>query len=347
MAQEAVEEPEEQSEPVLLRRTYDISRLMHKVPHFHPRHAVETLAKLMGIPLSDEARTPFTSSGAWYPDHDSDDDSRRLRELIDLIHILTLSEPGFEPWDSYGGRARLQFHDERLMVVTQTEVGHKHLAEILADLEAAAVARPSIAVRLMVVEFNEDYQRQLLMTPARPATSDKDRQQLIAAISKVHRLVELTGRSGQQISNFSGVGAGFVAESRLLAKDADVHISVPGVSFSGLHCSILADIDVASQWADVGFQIALTRLLQLQSPDGDSTDDSFGKPTTAGDIRAGNIRLALDTPTIIGGSTVPAFLFDTSASDTDTRQVYYILMISRIDPPPPPRDAAAEAPSGD
>jgi hypothetical protein len=335
--QEGDDEPEDMKFSL---RIYDLAGVVQRTEDFDFRSMERQQPFFGSTPQTDFSfvLTPMrsTSMGEFAADSDrrSDDEAKQVRCLLQRMARLG------EPWDVIGGRATIGIYDNRLMFVSQNEDGHRQVEALLQSLRQRP--RPTLSIRVMVVELTDDYQRQLLLEPLPLAASAQQRQQLAAGISKVRHQVDLTARSGQSVAGSAGSRTGFVhAVEPVVAKSAVGYERCLWMGPTGLDCAVKAELEAESNQVNVSFRLSLVRLVAIEPAQGDLAVD---KPKYAADIRAGDVRVPLNAAAIIGSSTVPALLVDPEAADERaTRQVYYLLMVNLLGG----QGAARQAATGD
>ena len=260
---------------MLIQRLYDVSSLVSPPPRDYESSYIRILRRL-------QRQKGYFDEGLMF-NLDLQFETNRRQVLHELLEQHVRSE---EPWDTHGGAAMMTIVGGRLLVVRQTEEGHKQISELLDILQRRKA--PTLGTRLMIVELDKSYQTRMLLKPIKPLKSEQDQQQLAAAITTVHQAVNLTSRSGQSVSNSRGIDHGYLfSVEPVVADGTTAHNAEVEVASSGFEYSVNVVLDPARNTADVAFETYLARVKEITPLDAKSNLPQM--VTSYNDFQAGNL----------------------------------------------------------
>lgn len=119
----------------LQTKTYSIKLTMAEIPDFTdaPRFDVATVLSQAGQRSGGGGGNIFTTPTATTPDTAGRASSERITEMIKKF-VKNQTDHRIAPWDDEGGPATVQYMGGQL-VISQTEQGHRAVAQLLAKIE--------------------------------------------------------------------------------------------------------------------------------------------------------------------------------------------------------------------
>jgi len=312
-------------------RVYDVKAYFTRTPVYNFARVPGTDESAMA--LAEQALVEGGGGGASIfddadPDYEGDAASKAAR-LMGFVERFVRPK---EPWESEGGRSKIDIMVDRgLMVVYTTPDGHTMIETLLKRVVPAE--KRNVVIDVRVVEL--DRTALGVEEPAGfVAVTDPQKETLKKATTKVHARTSVSGTDSQVLSNEKGVATTYVADQEPVVAEAAVGFSARIERLTaGFAVQVQALLDTPGEKAMLDFRMILqrvlgTRTVKVQNAAGETAIEGIIElPTVIADSQAGTLTVPVGAPVVLTGGSVPNSLFTGEENDTDTVDIYYVATV--------------------